>query len=178
MEYAGYIGITWREFLSDGRKMDASIKAYQANSEYYTGSGFVRLPGMFVSFVDGKGYVTDDGNHRTCIGKFFLYNRYSPYMHGLDVIESQTDLRMMALYTRLFQALPGYCQVIPEAIEVKRDDGNGWAVYFYNVQIRIKNARRNGYEGIFFADELEDGLLPAVRNPLKARFGEYKKLLF
>jgi hypothetical protein len=177
-KHPDYAGLTWREFLSKGRRMDANIKAYKANSAYYTHSGFIRLPGMVVNFVDGKGYVTDDGNHRTCIGKFFLYNRESPYMHGIDVTERQTDLRMLALYKRLFQALPGYCQIIPEAVEVKRDDGNGWATYFYDVQIHIKNARRNGYEGTFFADELEDGLLPAVRHPLQARFGEYRKLLF
>jgi hypothetical protein len=176
-QHPDYIGLTWRNFLRTGRRMDINIKAYRENSAYYTASGITRLPGMFVHFVDGKGYVAEDGNHRTCIGKFFLYNHESPYMHGLNVTEQQTDLRMFALYTRLLKVLPGYCKAIPEAVEIKRDDGKGWAAYFYDVRVRVVNARSNGYEEVFSADELEDHLLPALRNPLLARFGEFKKLL-
>jgi hypothetical protein len=177
-QHPDYIGLTWREFLSKGRRMGANLKEYRQNPEYYTNSGFIRQPGMYISFIDGNGYVGDDGNHRTCIGRFYLYSLDSPFMHGLDVTEQHTDMRMFALYSRLLKILPGYCQALPEAVETRRDDGKGWAVQHYDVRIRIMNVRRNGFEGTFAADELEGGLLPAMRNPIKARFGEYRKLFF
>jgi hypothetical protein len=177
-QHPDYIGMTWREFLRKGRRMGSNIKEYKQNPAYYTDSGFIRQPGMYIKFIDGKGYVGDDGNHRTCIGKFFLYSHPSPYMHGLDFTEQLTDERMYALYTRLVKLLPGYCLPLPEAVEIKRDDGKGWCAQHFDVRVRITNKRRNDYEGVFTADELEDGLLPAMRNPLKARFGEYRNLLF
>ena len=99
-------------------------------------------------------------------------------MHGIEVSEQQTDLRMFAAHARLQKNLPGYCQAVPESVEIRRDDGKGWATFFHDVRIRIVNGRRKGYDGIFGADELEDGLLPSIRNPLAARFSAYRKLLF
>lgn len=176
-QHPDYAGLTWRELLSKGRRMDANLKAFRQNPSYYT-ELVERLPGMSLSIVDGKGYVTDDGNHRTCIGKFFLYGQVSPFMHGVHVSEQQTDLRMMALYERLVQKLPGYCKVTPEATEVQRDDGNGWATHFFEVRLRVENGRRRGYDGLFSADELEDGLLPELGSRWSARFGPYRNLLF
>ena len=44
-------------------------------------------------FQDGKGYVAEDGNHRACIAKFFLYAQPSPLLHGVHLVEVQTDAR-------------------------------------------------------------------------------------
>jgi hypothetical protein len=176
-QHPDYVGLTWREFLSKGRRMKANLTSFRQNPTYYTDI-VRRLPGMFLNIVDGRGYVTTDGNHRTCIGKCFLYDKDSPFMHGVNVSEQQTDLRMLALYSRLLEKLPGYCKAEPVATEIARDDGNGWGTHFFDVRVRVVNGRRKGHERIFDADELEDGLLSALRNPLAARFGEYKKLLF
>jgi hypothetical protein len=157
--------------------MEANLRAFRDNPSYYTDI-VRRLPGMKISIVDGKGYVIGGGLHRTCIGRCFLYGKESPFMHGIEVSEQQTDMRMLAAYKRLWKNLPGYCWVIPESREMKRDDGNGWATHFYDVRIRIRNGRREDYEGVFGADDLENGLLPALRNLLTVRFGEYRKLLF
>ncbi|MDR2744435.1 MAG: hypothetical protein LBB66_04475 [Desulfovibrio sp.] len=176
-KHPDYAGLTWHEFLRKGKKMDANLRAFRDNPSYYTDI-VRRVPGMSVTIVDGKGYVSNRGNHRTCIARCFLLGKDSPFMHGIEVTDVQTDMRMLAACSRLRKNLPGYCQAIPESVEVERDDGNGWATFFHEVRIRIVNWRRKDYAGIFEADELEDGLLPAMRNRLTARFSEYRKLLF
>ena len=176
-DHPEYAGMTWREFLSKGRRMDSNLEAFRRNSTYYTDI-VERRPGMSLSIIDGKGYVTEDGNHRTCIGRCFLYSKNSPFMHGVRVSEIQTDSRMRALYARLISKLPGNCVVMPVSRETKRDDGNGWATHFYELRLRVENIRRNGYFGLFDADELEQGILPVLRSRWNARFSKYRKLFF
>lgn len=171
-----YAGLTWRQLLTVGRRMDSNLKAFKENPSYYT-ELVKRLPGMQLSLIDGKGYVLEDGNHRTCIGKFYLYTHDSPFMHGVSIAEQQTDTRMMALYNTTIRLLPGYCKAIPISEEVSRDDGNGWASHFYEISIRIENHRRRGYCAVFTGDDLETEVLPALTSPFR-RFGAFRKLLF
>lgn len=171
-----YAGMTWRQLLAQGRRMDSNLKAFQNNPSYYTDI-VKRVPGMQLGIVDGKGYVLEDGNHRTCIGKFYLYTHDSPFMHGVALSEQQTDMRMMSLYKHLLHRLPGYCKAIPLSKEIKRDDGDGWASHFYEISIRVENNRRRGYDAVFTGDELEEGLIPALSSPFR-RFGAFRKLLF
>lgn len=174
-QHPDYAGLTWRDFLDKGRRMEGNLRAFRKNPAYYTDI-VRRLPGMSLIFVDGKGFVAEDGNHRTCIGRCFLYGKESPYMHGVHLTEQQTDLRMMALHARLREKLPGFCTATPLAMEVERSDGPGWASHFFEVRIRVENARRRGFHGDFGADEVEQGLLPALRNRFAARFGPYRTL--
>ena len=48
---------------------------------------------------------------------------------------------------------------------------------FYGNPLRIENHRRKGFNADFQAEELEEGLLPALLNPFKRRFGTYRNLL-
>ena len=43
--------------------------------------------------------------------------------------------------------------------------------------LRFENHRRKGFNADFQAEELEEGLLPALLNPFKRRFGTYRNLL-
>ena len=43
--------------------------------------------------------------------------------------------------------------------------------------LRIENHRRKGFNADFQAEELEEGLLPALLSPFKRRFGTYRNLL-
>jgi len=171
-----YIGMTWREFLKKGRRMNINLRAFHDNPGYYTDI-VKRLPGMFVAIIDGKGYVTEDGNHRTCIGKCFLYDKDSPFMHGVRVSESDTDMHAYSAFRSLVKKLPAYCAAAPVSTEVKRDDGNGWATHHYDVRIRLEN-RRRGYDAIFDAEEVIQRILPALGKGFLGRFSEYGKLLF
>ena len=43
--------------------------------------------------------------------------------------------------------------------------------------LRIENHHRKGFNADFQAEELEEGLLPALLSPFKRRFGTYRNLL-
>ena len=48
---------------------------------------------------------------------------------------------------------------------------------FFDNSLRIENVRRKGYAAELKADEIEEGLLPALFNPFKRCFGPYRNLL-
>ena len=172
-----YQGMTWREFLSHGKKMKKNLDRFTVNPEYYLSHERSGTPPFFC-FQDGKGYVAEDGNHRACIAKFFLYAQPSPLLHGVHLVEVQTDARMENLFSRLKRLLPPYCAVLPvHSRETAREDGPGWSIAFFDNSLRIENVRRKGYAAEFKADEIEEGLLPALCNPFKRRFGPYRNLL-
>lgn len=175
-----YAGMTWRELLRKGRRMDANLKHFHDNPGYYT-NVVHRRPSMHIVFIDGKGYVGEDGNHRTCIGRFYLYPQQTPFMYGIRMSEQFTDMRLLALYERLSRLLPPQCTVAPCSQEIRREDGDGWAEHEYALTLRLEN-RRRGYVAELAADEIEEGLLPVLHNPLNrfgvfCRFGTYSNLL-
>lgn len=171
-----YQGMTWREFLGQGEKMKANLSRFAVNPEYYLNHGCFSTPPSFC-FQDGKGYVSEDGNCRACIAKFFLYTQPSSLLHGVHLVEVQTDARMTSLFSRLKRLLPAWCDIRPDSRETARDDGPGWSISFYENSLHIENRHRKGFNADFQAEELEEGLLPALLNPFKRRFGTYRNLL-
>ena len=146
-----YPSMTWRELLDKGEKMRKNIRLFTVNPEYYLNLERFRAPFMSFCFHGDKGYVAEDGCHRACIAKFFLYSQPSPFLCGVHFTEVQTDAR--------------------------NDDAKEWSMSFYGNTLRIENHRRKGFTADFQAEELEEGLLPALLNPFKHRFGTYRNLL-
>lgn len=173
--HPAYQGMTWREFLGHGEKMKKNLSRFTVNPEYYLSRERSDMP-PFICIQDGKGYVAEDGNHRACIAKFFLYAHASPFLHGVHLTEVQTDAHMENLFHRLKNLLPSYCAVLPCSQEIARDDGPGWNIAFYKNSLRIEN-RRRGFSADLQADEIEEGLLPALFTPFKKYFGPYRNLL-
>ena len=173
--HPAYQGMTWREFLGRGEKMKKNLNRFTVNPEYYLNHKRSAMP-PFICIQDGKGYIAEDGNHRACIAKFFLYAQPSPLLHGVHLVEVQTDARMESLFSRLKRRLPSYCAVLPCSQEIARDDGPGWNIAFYKNSLRIENRRRD-FSADLQANEIEEGLLPALCNPFKRRFGPYRNLL-
>lgn len=85
--------------------------------------------------------------------------------------------RMESLFSRLKRLLPPYCDVLPvHSRETAREDGPDGTLAFSINSLRIENVRRKRYAAEFKADEIEEGLLPALFNPFR-RFGPYRNLL-
>ena len=77
--------MAWRELLDKGEKMRKNIRLFTVNPEYYLNLEQFRAPFMSFCFHGGKGYVAEDGCHRACIAKFFLYSQPSPFLHGVHL---------------------------------------------------------------------------------------------
>lgn len=171
-----YIGLTWRELLSRGRRMPTNLKLFRQNPDYYLNLGQKTMPSMHIHFYNGKGYVGEDGNHRTCIARFFLYGKDSPFLHGVRLSEMQTDIRMDTLFSEIKSLLPVWCIASPVSREVSREDGDGWAVHRYENSISLKNTRRNKVRE-FLADEAEQVLLPLLHHPFRRFLKLYREIL-
>ena len=89
--------MTWRELLDKGEKMRKNIRLFTVTPEYYLNLERLRAPFMSFCFHEGKGYVAEDGCHRACIAKFFLYSQPSPFLRGVHFTEVQTDARIEPL---------------------------------------------------------------------------------
>jgi hypothetical protein len=156
-----YAGLTWREFLAKGRHMEANLYAFKKNPEYYTKHVY-RLPSMFYRKTDGRTYVADDGNHRTCIGKFYLYVQGKPYIHGVRLEENIVDWRFLALYQRLKAVCPRDWRVKIVRTVVRREDGSGWKRDFFEIKASfIVHTHNAASDWMWTRDELEKEL-PAL----------------
>lgn len=170
-----YAGMTWRELLQNGRRMSGNLKLFRENPTYYTELQD-RLPGMQFLFINGIGYVSEDGNHRTCIGKFFLAGQNSPFLHGVRFSEYVWDMHILKLFKSIQNKLATlhlehHCQVTTEKKEVCRDDGDGWASHHYEIQIRLTNGT---HTATFSSEQILSEVLPALHSPWLRRFGPYR----
>ena len=135
-----YIGLSWREFLSKGKRMPHNLQRFRENPQYYT-DVISRLPSIHYLKTDGMLYVTEDGNHRTCIGKFFGYNRQNPYLHGVHLIEEEYDHSFRTKIEGLkAQMPPGYSISVQRHL-VKREDGAGWYKDFFALVMQVEDQK-------------------------------------
>lgn len=138
-----YSGMTWREFLANGRRMDSNLAAFGHNPDYYTDATRDRRPTMYFHRIDGKTFVMEDGNHRTCIGKFYFYGLDCPYIHRVHLIESVVDWAFLDLYRRLLVVCPASSQVTVTRETVRRDDGPGWKRDWFATTVRVADTKNN-----------------------------------
>lgn len=148
-----YAGLTWRDFLAKGKRMDSNLAEFRRNPAYYT--DFVeRSPSMYFHKIDGKTYITTDGHHRTAIGKFYLYGLNAPYIHGVSLLESQIDWRFAALYRRLEAVRPAFWRFAVKKVSLRREDGQGWKRDFFSLSLEGHNLRDNRRQ-TWTSEELE-----------------------
>lgn len=138
-----YGGMTWREFLANGKRMDGNISAYQKNPGYYT-KHVERLPGMYYKKFGPKTYVSGHGDHRTCIGKFYLYTQDNPYIHNVSLEEEEFDEVLFALHGHVLanpDVFPGMRSTSVVRTDARREDGPGWHREFYSLAVRVETDR-------------------------------------
>lgn len=137
-----YGGMTWRGFLSKGRRMAGNLGAFRRNPGYYTDAEASRLPSMHFLRRDGKTFVGEDGNHRTCIGKCHLYSTGHAYIHRVCLAENVVDWLFYDLFLRLSVVKGASWRIAAHREGVRREDGPGWNRDFYETRIHISDCAR------------------------------------
>ena len=65
---------------------------------------------------------------------------------------------------------------VPKSQEVTHnDDAKGWSMSFYGNTLRIETTAGRGFNADFQAEELEEGLLPALLNPSQTPLRTYRQ---
>jgi hypothetical protein len=158
-----YAGLTWREFLDKGRRMNGNLAAFKRNPTYYTDASIRRLPSMHFHRLDGRTFVTEDGNHRTCIGKYYLYGLAGhdcPYIHRVTLTDETVDWEFVLLYRHLLNKAPDNWRITPSRETIRREDGPGWKRDFFKTVLKISEA--GGPEHIYDKTEIRNEIFARV----------------
>lgn len=145
-----YIGLTWHEFLHQGKRMKNNQRLLESNPIYYEET-HVKQPSMLYVSIDGSHwYVNGDGNHRTCLARF-QFERLNAHgmssktmIHGVTVDDYRIDWELHQLYTSLQKILeisPRLGRLSVERKSVSRDDTAGWKIDYYQTQLKFINKK-------------------------------------
>jgi len=152
-----YQGMTWLEFLAQGKRMKQNLLLQEQNPDYYLDE-VIKLPTMYYVEIDGSGWhVNGDGNHRTCIARFMFQGMGRTMLHGVNVESYRTDQRAFAAFQRLRDAAA--LKRLPLVVEahrktLRREDTAGWMREYYEVKISVRDLQK-GSEALLTPDEAE-----------------------
>lgn len=164
-----YIGLSWEEFLRQGKRMKVNQHLLQANPQYYFETG-VKQPSMLYVSLNGKHwYVNGDGNHRTCLARFH-FERMSALgsdpqtqtmVHGVTVDDYRVDWKLVDVFQKLRAALDQKRAFLGRIegyrVHIGREDGPAWKIDRYDPTIRYTDAK--GGEQILKQEAAQDLLL-------------------
>ena len=139
-QHPDYAGLTWLEFLEKGKRMRGNLMEHKANPGYYLETEPKR-PGIFFETFNGHDYyVTEDGNHRTCIARFAAFNDNRCLLHGVNVIERHIDWEMRGLWHQLKYLVRdrGIAITVEPCSQLRsRQDTGGWKLEHYEVTLQV-----------------------------------------
>lgn len=164
-----YIGLSWEEFLRQGKRMKVNQHLLQTNPQYYFETG-VKQPSMLYVSLNGKHwYVNGDGNHRTCLARFH-FERMSALgsdpqtqtmVHGVTVDDYRVDWKLVDVFQKLRAALDQKRAFLGRIegyrVHIGREDGPAWKIDRYDPTIRYTDAK--GGEQILKQEAAQDLLL-------------------
>lgn len=126
-----YQGKTWLELLKTGKRMPHNLQKLSDNPDYYL-MPVERRPRIHYYTTDGMHfYVGADGNHRTCIAKFFLYEQAKSQLHDVSLDHFRVNESFYQAYLQLntlIETLVLPVKLRVERKQVGRKDTHGWKV--------------------------------------------------
>jgi len=126
-------GLTWQEFLQRGRRMDLNLVLLEQNPEYYGGSPEKKSL-SYLRIDDGGYYAYPDGEHRTCIAKFFGFFNQVEALQGVTVSLCRLDHEALALF-HVLQARGFHVRAVRR--KLGREDNPGWMRETFAVEFEI-----------------------------------------
>lgn len=167
-----YIGLSWLEFLEQGKRMRNNVALQESNPDYYLNQE-IKQPTMFYVRTSNTGwYVNGDGNHRTCLARFFFGDLGRTMLHGVTVGEHRIDHHALWVYSWLQDLIAQKgirLQIEPSKKKLARDDSGGWMRESFALGVRYVDLRSKE-EGTLTISEAEQ---LAMRLDRKMGFREW-----
>ena len=132
-----YQGLYWSEMLLKGKRMHINLPLLEENPGYYF-EREQKLPIMEYLDIDGKIYVSGDGNHRTAIAKVLFHLLGIKVFGKVYLKRWLVDRRALSLYR---EALNSEIDVRVQRVRTGREDGEGWHREVYEVFFLVKGKR-------------------------------------
>ncbi len=160
-DHPEYQGRSWRWFLHHGRRMRRNLALLAENPGYYLARGEAKRPSMYFVSLDGhRWFVHGDGNHRTCIARFFFAMRGGgSVLDGVSLRDVRVDRVMWEAYGMLeelvrVRRLPYEVRAVREKLE--RRDGPGWQLERFRVRLEVRDVRTGEVEAVRGLREAEE----------------------
>jgi len=144
-DHPQYGNMTWMQLLERGKRMDINIPLLQKNPGYYTEPQIKREDMRFVSLDGINWYVSADGNHRTCLARFYFHHEGS----GLTQLH-EVSLSHYVIDRAFYSACQEISALIPAlsaagwrlSLDIRntaltRDDSPGWKLDTFRVSATL-----------------------------------------
>jgi hypothetical protein len=170
-----YSGRSWLWLLNNGKRMkNLNLPLLASNPSYYFETS-KKEPYMEFTQIDDKTYINKEGNHRTCIARFFFHYQGLTTLHGVKKESYLIDHHFKSLAETLEDVLKdkriGYSlRIVKTAIE--RIDTGGWYRENYSLRAELEIIK-SGWKGSLDASSMLEILIDSKR-PLRGYFGRYK----
>ncbi len=139
-----YAGKSWLDLLMHGRRMMANLPLFRDNPGYYLETGS-KSPYMHYQSIDGGDvYIGDEGNHRTCIARFFYFTRGLTTIHGITLDDYRVDRVFKEACDRLKRIAAEKNRPIHLTVEktlIDRQDAAGWRLDRFALLARVEDLR-------------------------------------
>lgn len=162
--HPSYAGGSWYDLLGKGVRMDQNLALFRDNPGYYLETGPKEPYMQYVSLDGGDMYVGDEGNHRSCIARYYFSTQGLTMLHGVTLLDYRIDWAFKSLCDEFLQTvqqkrLPIYLTV--ERKMVERRDATDWKLDKYTLTGRVVDARTRethnlDFEGLYcFLEKLK-----------------------
>lgn len=144
--HSDYKNKSWLNLLINGKRMDLNLPLLKTNPLYYENAE-IKSPTMYFKTLDGvKFYIDDDGNHRTCLARFYFYEKGLTHIHGVTINHYQVDDLFEKTYKELEQEIRS--QKLNVWLKAKRtlmsrEDTAGWKEDLFRTVIEWADHKGN-----------------------------------
>jgi hypothetical protein len=170
-----YANQSWLWLLNNGKRMQNVNLPLLAKKPSYYFETSKKEPYMEFTEIDGNIYINKEGNHRTCISRFFFYYQGLTTLHGVKKETIVIDHYFKGLVETLEETLKrkriGYSLEINKTT-IERIDTAGWYKENYSLRAKLE-IHRSGWKGYLTAKEIQEILIDSER-PFNRYFGKYK----
>jgi hypothetical protein len=151
-DHPQYAGMSWLELLDRGKRMDINIPLLEKNPGYYTEPGHKRSSMNFNSFDGINWFIGSDGNHRSCLARFYFHVNGLGMTQLHDVTMNHYDIDH--LYYEACREIQKLIDVMAQqgiylTLEVRnqvvhRDDTPGWKLDHFQIEAQLhQNGEHN-----------------------------------
>jgi hypothetical protein len=174
--HGNYSDRSWLHLLNRGiRMLNINLPLLASNPNYYLEVAR-KEPKMEYTTVDDKTYIHMEGNHRTCIARFYFYYQGLTTLHGVKVEKHFIDHSFKTAYEHLEKIVTSAvkCKMEVQKTTLNRVDTAGWCREFYETTAMLRTFKDDRAYKLTLPDIYE--LLLDSQRPFKGLFGKYKEL--
>lgn len=136
-----YQGLSWFEFLHQGKHMSRNIALLESNPAYYTAM-VTKKPVMCFNSSNGIELFTGaDGNHRSALARFLFHEQEKYCLHGVQLNHYEFNEPLLTVYLVLLKELSlhtahgSHVDMNVNRIHRCREDNPGWKTDFYTTSL-------------------------------------------